>query len=45
MVLCAFAVNWVIREPYSMVSFWLIVLLIAIPRELTTIMPYRDGDE
>jgi hypothetical protein len=37
---CAFAVNWVINEPYSIVSFWDIVLLIAIPLEFTTMIPF-----
>ena len=35
----AFAVNCVISDPYSIVSFWLIVLRIAMPLEFTTIMP------
>ena len=43
MVDCALEVNWVIKLPYSMVSFWLIVLLIAMPLEFTTIMPYLDS--
>ena len=37
---CAFAVNWVINEPYSIVSFWDIVLLMAIPLEFTTMIPF-----
>ena len=35
----ALEVNCEMREPYSIVSFWLIVLLIAMPLELTTIIP------
>ena len=44
MVAWAFAVNWVMSEPYSIVSFCDMVLLMAMPLELTTIIPLRKHE-
>ena len=38
----ALVVNWLMSDPYSRVSFWDIVLLIAIPLLLTIITPYTN---